>query len=378
MFVGGKFTSEFSSQCSCRISKRDLILLQILLESKCLPKAYSHKANGSNGRSLVNDGEDLDYFADTESDMDSTESSRSRRDLRPTTELNHLPDIMIPLTSIQNAPSYLLFLENSKDVPDLRLPYCVRIVKLSETVVILILSELTSRFVARSIHSILRILTGALCERNNFNGLNEFPEFERSCNSLKKVLERNGTKASKQLIDRIGLLINSGFRKYCTAFSTTDLPIRIDALASSVCSTLRDYYNECVFQFESSRMKKISGLEQVRQQMEFVRIFSREQSSLYIEYLEVKSKINMTVEPYVQVVPGLKAFVYIDRKVNTVVYASVDHKFRDLLVQAVTQSYCNLAFGHLSSNFVINDLSAYYFHWFESFRVSCEHKLLEL
>src|SRR5437868_1577098 len=110
-------------------------------------------------------------------------------------------------------------------------------------------------------------------------------------------------------------------RKYCTGFNRIDLPTRVDALCSSVCSSLRSLYHESVYMFEMNRLKKVQLLDQFKWHVSSIQTFSMKESSLYLEYLDVKSRINMTIDPYVSIIPGLKAFLFADRKLNILVYA---------------------------------------------------------
>lgn len=357
------------------------MLMQIFVESQFFRKietrsiTRSSSYQGNSGSSPMDD--DTEYFGDTESDYESEATSTKSR--RKSDSENIPPDVFFDdnsSSSVDTPPSgFLLFLEGSKNNAICRSPVCVRVVKVTESIIVFIISELSTRFLSRSIHCILTTLTRVLFSRQDLNGFSELHDFEKACHQLKTLFERSPTKFSRQSLQRLNDLIKCDVRKYCTGFSRTELPTRIDALCSSVCSSLRSFYHEEIYAFESNRLKKVQMLEQFKCNILSLQTFSLREASLYTEYLEVKSKINMTIDPYLQIVPGLKAFIFVDRKLNILIYADSDLKSREALPSAVDTALSGLVSGRLTSRFTQHDLTVHYFMWFEDLRVRCFHLL---
>ena len=329
LYVNSKFVCEFSTHSSHRLSKKDLILLQLLVECKCMPSTASRSfppspSKGSTCHSDSNE-EETSYFGDTESECEDDSQKRRRTSSLAEVPLLHSFAKGVSGGDVFNALTFLLFLEVSKDVADLRLPFCVRVIQVTTAVVAVLICELSSRFQAKSIHSVINTLTKASSGRKE-RGVCDLQEFDKSSLHLKKILERNPSRSAKQLKDRLNKLIQCDIRKYCCGFVKNDLPVQVDALSSAICSSLRTFYQETVYDFEQNRLSRVTALEQVRWHVISMQSFCHEQTHLYLEYLEVKSKINMTIEPYTSVIPGLKAFVYVDRKINSLVFAAAIRK----------------------------------------------------
>lgn len=370
MYVNGKFTCEFSNQSTSRLSKKDLILLQLLVESKCMPKnsGIKRETTGAASSTHDEDDEEVSYFGDTESELEESTESRVRGISRFSQSVMQSISEKTAVPSMTGTSAFLLFAEGWTD--GARLPIAVRVIKVTDVIVILLISELSTRFQAKSIHSVIATLIKAVYARHEFKGFDELHEFDKSCSHLKKILERSQTRASKQLIHHLSQLTEADIRKYCSSFAKNEMPVRVDALSSAVCSTLRMHYHENVYLFEKKRMQKVSEMEQVRWQMMSMQSFAQEQTRLYMEYLEVKSKVAMTPEPHAALVPGLRAFVYVDRRINTIVWAVADHRTRAAIAPAVAHAYISLKSGKLRSSFSVNELIGHYFHWFENMRVS--------
>lgn len=372
LYVGGKYTCEFSNQFSSRLSKKDLILLQLLVECKCMPNnGRSQTSAGIKSSSQEEDDEEVSYFGDTESEQDQSTESKFR-EITVLTQLmtQSFSENMAP-SSVTGGSSFLLFAEGYKN-GGARLPIAVRVIKVTDVIVILLVSELSTRFQAKTIHSIISTLIKAVYARQDLSGFDDLYEFDKSCSNFRKILERSRTRASRQLMSRMSQLTQADIRKYCSGFTKSEMPVKIDALSSAVCSSLRAHYHENVYQFEKKRMQKVSEMEQVRWHLMSMQTFAQEQTRMYSEYLEVKSKISMMTEPYTTVVPGLRAFVYVDRRINTMIYAVADLKTREALAPAVAHAYLALKSGNLKSSFTVNELCGHYFHWFENTRVSIE------
>lgn len=435
MYVNQKLACDFSGQSSNRLSKKDLIMMQILIEShfplvQKLPKKLSQKKQSIScifEHEIPNNfDEDVDYFGDTESEYESettsvspqtssTRSSPPKKQSRDSIDLGleaALDDVpSTPSCCSSMSSSFLLFLEGSHYLysSPSRTPSCVRVIKITDSVLIVIISELSSRFIARSIHSVLSTLNKVLYSRQDFQGSADLHDFSKAADHLRLTLERRsssptpfcsrhraspclsvstprshrshsfnsgrqhhmvsppGQTAVKILRDLKDLL-SLDIKKYCNSFNRVELPTRIDALCSSVCSSLRSLYNECVFLTEINRIDRVQSLEPVRYHLMTMQSVALNESSVYIEYLTVKSQINMTVDPYISIIPGLKGFLYTDRKLNTLVYAFADSKARESLGPCLQSCFHGLMAGKLIFSLQLKDVMAFYFMWFEDLR----------
>lgn len=249
---------------------------------------------------------------------------------------------------------------------NLRLPYCLRVLRVTSSLVLVTVSELSTRFVARSIHVILDTFSKLLYSRASDHpcpSLHQMTEFERACTHLHRIFE-NSPK-NKLLADRLLSLVESNqVKKFF--HKSLDLPLKLDALASSLSSSLRDLYHEMVYSFEQCRISKVSHLEQVQLHHASCQALIRERACLYLEYISVKSMINMRLDPYVTLIPGLKGFVYIDRKFNCVIHALASQpKMKEVMVTGLTQAYSKLMTGQLTSEFLKDKFSLCYLMWFE-------------
>ena len=432
LYVNQKLTCEFSPQASGRLSNKDLILMQILIESQFRrSKSTKNKGGGTFGKRSVSDTDanniqeedDADYYGDSESEYESEattasparstppKQSRESIDLGLDAILDDMP--MSPLSYSSISSSFLLFLESCPHMysSPSRTPSCVRIIEMNESVLAVIVSELSSRFISRSIHLVLSILNKVLFCRQDFQGVSDLHDFNKAVDHLQQILERKSSSptpfcsrhpastclssspstprshllslnrhsrhhsspgppspTSRQTLQMLKDLVTLDVRKYCNSFNRVELPARIDALCSSVCASLRALYNEAVFSFELNRMTRIQSLEQVRCHLLSIQSFALEQSALYLEYLTVKAQVNMTVDPYVSIIPGLKAFLYTDRKTNVIAYAFSDSKGKELLSPALQSCFLGLMEGKLSLCLQIKDLMVFYFVWFEDIR----------
>lgn len=281
-----------------------------------------------------------------------------------------------PLTRSSNSPSNASTFSSSYSsssssyascpCANLRLPYCLRVLKVTSSLVLVTISELSTRFVARSIHVILDTFSKLLYSRTTDHpcpSIHQMAEFERACTHLHRLFE-NSSK-NKLLADRLlGLVETNQVKKFF--YKTLDLPLKLDALASSLSSSLRDLYHEMVYSFEQCRISKVSHLEQVQLHHASCQSLIRERAALYLEYISVKSMINMRIDPYVPLIPGLKGFVYMDRKFNCLIHALASQpKMKEIMVTGLTQAYSRLMTGQLVSEFVKDNFSLCYLMWFE-------------
>lgn len=83
----------------------------------------------------------------------------------------------------------------------------------------------------------------------------------------------------------------------------------------------------------------------------------------------VKSSRNMTLDPFLDLLPSMVAFIYIDRARNEATFAISDKFDVDgqVLSEAVELAYTSLSSGNLSSKWTVAErsLSFRYFMWFE-------------
>lgn len=247
----------------------------------------------------------------------------------------------------------------------LRLPYCLRVFKVTSSLALVTVSELSTRFLARSIHVILDTLSKLLYSRedDSCSKSHQMIEFDRACSHLHRIFEKS--LKHKLLAYRLHNLMKSGqVRKYFN--KNVDLPLQLDALSSSLSASLRDLYHEMVYSFEQVRISKVSHLDQVQVHHANCQALIRERASLYLEYISVKSLINMRLDPYVSLIPGLKGFVYIDRKLNTVIHAvAPEPKMKEVLVTGVTLAHNDLMKGKLTTEIFKDNFSICYLMWFE-------------
>ncbi|KAI1307263.1 hypothetical protein HDE_00847 [Halotydeus destructor] len=272
--------------------------------------------------------------------------------------------------------SFVVYLKAS-ETSDILLPYCAVIIRISSSLTLALLSELHVADFTCAVQVVLQTLNNIQYFKSELKGFLSLHKLERAIIKIKAYLKFNQNKSLIKSLDR---LLQPDFKKCLLSLEKTELPSMIEALCSSTCSSLRDVYKNLVHLNMRETLLSRYDDKEVIAHLDSLRIYCERRTRDYIDYLEVKTERNMTIEPFMEVSPNLLAFLYIDRVKNEVIYASSDDigklafgrtsKTKDalnVLSDAVELAYTSLASGNLSSKWSIvqKQLHFNYFMWFE-------------
>lgn len=356
-----------------------MVQLSLLLETNS-STSFSDKASVAEEWSVDDNAstseEEIDtYFGDNDDseEENSEQTSPSRSSISRRTSQSF--KVEFEEEDVMPFDCRLVFLTLS-DTCDSLVPFLVRIIKVSDSLNLLVLSESPSAEVAISIHNSLDVLYCAQYSKSELSGFISLHKLEHSFAILNKVFKKS--KRAKNLSKAIDDLIGSDFKLTCLELEVRELPTVIEAKCSALCDSLRRIYLSMVYFEELSRLEDAEKDKEHTAHLDSLRIYCEQRVADYVEYLQVKSKRNMTLEPFLEIVDSLVAFVYVDRCRNEIVYASCEdlkvEKSPDseeqefnLLAEAVELAYTSLASGNLSSkwNLTEKSLTFNYYMWFE-------------
>lgn len=313
MFMHRKLVSQYSCRNAIRLSKKNMILITLLVEAINSLSDYQSETTENLLFSDAEEEEAMEYFGDNDdSDREDerVSSPSSTRSHKKSSFSNESP-VKICLDDLP-CQSHIVFLAKGES-SDILHPFCARVFSISSSLRLVLLSELRSSELAASIHTILDFLNCVQYNKSELNGFVSLHKVERSFQKLKLNLKEKNCRPVMKLLER---LLKSDLRKICLELEErSELPAVVEALCSSICASLREIYHNHVYLKELYRLECDADSKVLTAFWDSLRIYCEQRVADYVDYLEVKSERNMTVEPYLSIVPELVAFIYVDRQV---------------------------------------------------------------
>lgn len=381
LFLDDKLVSRFSCRNAPPVTKKNVFQIALLMQAMRETQEIGDAVEPS---PVVSDEEERCYNGDVDSDQDEPLVALSACH---TASRQHAPSVSRfrpsnPFVTTDNDTmpfeACVVFL-NASETSSVLLPFSLRVTRVTPSLSLAILSETRSMDLAHATQVLLDMLTTVQYRRRELHGFISLQRLERAVARFKK---NSKTPIAQHVVRSLEKLVSGDFRKWMLELGTAELPSTLDALCSSICSSLREFYHSGVYVRETQRMDTLLSKKDVLSHLDWTRIYFEQRARDYLDYLTVKAARNMTLEPFLPMCPNLVAFIYVDRVRNEVVYAASEDSdldasgdrhlsqanlFRTILPEAVERAYSGLAVGDLSSKWTLaeRDLCLSYAMWFE-------------
>ncbi|XP_053210700.1 BLOC-3 complex member HPS1-like [Panonychus citri] len=278
----------------------------------------------------------------------------------------------------------LIFLHSSVDQRYL-VPFYLRYIRIAEEISLVILSQLPTTLMTFHIHNLLNILNMLQYRPKDLRCSHTLQEFDVSLAKLNRHLNETVNQPSdliRTLMIKLNQVSKSEIRKHILSRNgMEEISAQLDSLASSVSTILKTVYCEKIYLHHSRLIERFNSDPIVTNFLFSLKNGCSYIFKDYLDYFRVKSQRNMAIEAYLDVVPGLVGFIYVDRNLNELIMAKVDdgddaigdfnllnlNLSINVLPRLVETAYVNLSSkGQLTSTWSENGLSFNYIIWFES------------
>lgn len=263
---------------------------------------------------------DYDYFLNLNNDLNKLESNRSI--------VSRLAESDRYL--FDDCEHQLIFLHSYIDRTNL-VPFLIRFMRINNELLIVTLSELPSTFLYYYTNKLLILFNGLQYSNPKYYGFQPLNQLESSIKKMQNCLDFIGNEKNskrnqqnaKLLKQKIDKFMKSDFRKYVIGVGKNfQLSSYLEALVSSICVQLKELTNSMIFThhhnqlnvFRSITINKLSKLKK-----SFIY-----QLRDYLTFIWVKSRRNVPIEPYCNLVSNLVSFIYVDRNVNEFIFSASD------------------------------------------------------
>lgn len=250
----------------------------------------------------------------------------------------------------------------------------------------ILLSQLPTALVTFHMHKLWYILDSLQYRPSELKNSVTLSEFDSSLSKLIKTLSLLKVKSNPvlTLYNKLNDLSNSEIRKYILSIDNQDLPLKLDSLCSTICSLLRVVYGEKIFTHYQVAVARLNENPKMRLKLLDIKNMCNKVALDYGDFLTVKAQRNTSINAFTDSIPGLIAFIYVDRSTNEFVFAKLEdyeidleeikllnlNLARNLLAQLVEKAYLNLSNGKLSFSYSDICLTYNYLFWFEDKEVS--------
>lgn len=261
--------------------------------------------------------------------------------------------------------------------------------RINNELCIVTLSELPSTFIYYYTNKLLHQFNGLQYSNPVYYGFQSLNILENSIKKMQNCIEylnnEKNTKRNQQNFMTIKLLkqkldkfMKSDFRKYVVGISNKQknyqLNSYLDALASSISIQLKILADQMIFehhhnQLELFKQLTINKLSKLKKNFLY-------QLRDYLYFIFVKSKRNIPIQPYCNLIPNLVAFIYIDRNSNEFVQSTSDYLNKETNCYFEFNSMIDKAYQLLKTNQMMqskwseNKFIFNYALWFEDHNVS--------
>jgi len=266
-------------------------------------------------------------------------------------------------------------------------PFYFRVIKVCDNICLILLSQLPRSYLSFHIHSLLTIINSLQYRPKELRCFHTLEEMDISIRILKQLLKYKSQRHcddTKLLMIKFDQINSSEIRKYILSLNEKELSTQLDALCSSLCSSLRSVYSNKVYQYFVHNLAVLSNSTAVQKLLNEIKSSTNHSTRDYLDYFLVKSQRNVCIESYYDIFPGLISFIFINRSVNQMIIAKNEHLDEtlgnnsisyltislNLLPQLIECAYTRLTSGKLSSSWIENELSMNYIMWFEGSGVS--------
>ena len=227
----------------------------------------------------------------------------------------------------------LIFLHSYIDRTNL-IPFLIRFMRINNEIIFVSLSELPSTFLYYYTNKLLIFFNGLQYSNPKFYGFSPLNQLENSIKKMQTCIEfiindndkRRNIQNAKLLKQKLDKFMKSDFRKYLLMVSNKSFQLssRLEALVGAICVQLKEIANQMIFkhhheQLNTFHLITINKLSKLKKSFLF-------QLRDYLSYIWVKSKRNLPIEPYRNLVSNLVLFIYVDRNRNEFIW-STDQNF---------------------------------------------------
>ena len=224
----------------------------------------------------------------------------------------------------------LVFLHSYIDRTNL-IPFLVRFMRLNNEMLFVSLSELPSTFLYYYTNKLLLLFNGLQYSDPKFYGFSPFNQLENSIRKMQTCLDfivngnekqanKRNTQNARSLKQKLDKFVKSDFRKYVLSVQNYQLSSYLEALTGSICLQLKELSNTMIFTHHHAQLNTFRSIT-INKLSKLKKVFLYQLRD-YLTFIWVKSRRNIPIDPYRNLVTNLVLFIYVDRNRNEFVWSS--------------------------------------------------------